>query len=135
MSDLHTRAPLGEEILKVEGLVKHFPIRAGLLKREVGRIHAVAGVDFTLHAGEPLGVVGESGCGKSTMARTVIRLLDATAGRITFKGQDITNYSRRQLRDVRREMQIVFQDPYASLNPRMTVREIVAEPLGIHGIY
>jgi oligopeptide/dipeptide ABC transporter ATP-binding protein len=130
-----TRATAGSEILRVEGLVKHFPIRAGLWKRQVGQVHAVDGVDFNLTAGETLGLVGESGCGKSTLGRTVIKLLEPTAGRITFNGQDITEYTRRQMRPVRRELQIVFQDPYASLNPRMTVREIVAEPLRIHGMY
>jgi peptide/nickel transport system ATP-binding protein/oligopeptide transport system ATP-binding protein len=132
---VHARAGLGNEILRIEGLVKYFPISAGILKRVVGHVHAVDGVDLSLTAGETLGLVGESGCGKTTLGRTVIKLLQPTSGRIIFNGADITPLSRRRMRDVRRELQIVFQDPYASLNPRMTVREIVAEPLRVHGLY
>jgi oligopeptide/dipeptide ABC transporter ATP-binding protein len=125
----------GGELLRVEGLVKHFPIKSGIFKRQVGQVHAVDGVDLSLSAGETLGLVGESGCGKTTLARTVIKLIEPTAGSIVFDGDDITGYSRRQMREVRRGMQIVFQDPYASLNPRMPVSEIVSEPLKIHGLY
>jgi peptide/nickel transport system ATP-binding protein/oligopeptide transport system ATP-binding protein len=131
-STIHQRAESGQEILRVEDLYKHFPIRAGIMKRTVGQIHAVDGVDLSIHAGETLGLVGESGCGKTTLSRTLIRLTDPTKGKIEFNGRDITHLSRRQLRDIRSEMQIVFQDPYASLNPRMTVRDIVGEPLVIH---
>jgi oligopeptide/dipeptide ABC transporter ATP-binding protein len=134
-SPIHDRAARGETILEVDDLVKYFPIRAGLLRRTVGQVHAVDGVSLSLKAGETLGIVGESGCGKTTLGRTIIRLTDPTAGAIRFKGVDITGYSRSQMREIRREMQIVFQDPYASLNPRMTVREIVAEPLRVHGLY
>ncbi|MGZ4363226.1 MAG: dipeptide ABC transporter ATP-binding protein [Gaiellaceae bacterium] len=132
---VHSRAGIGNEILRIEDLVKYFPISAGILKRVVGQVHAVDGVNLSLTAGETLGLVGESGCGKTTLGRTVIKLLQPTAGRIVFNGQDITPLSRRRMRDVRRELQIVFQDPYASLNPRMTVREIVAEPLRVHNLY
>jgi peptide/nickel transport system ATP-binding protein/oligopeptide transport system ATP-binding protein len=132
---VHERKEEGKEILRVEGLVKYFPIRAGLFKRQVGQVHAVDGVDLTVRAGETLGLVGESGCGKTTLGRTIIKLVEPTEGRIVLNDIDITPFSRRRMREVRKELQIVFQDPYASLNPRMTVREIVAEPLRVHNLY
>jgi oligopeptide/dipeptide ABC transporter ATP-binding protein len=132
---IHARASSGEEILRVEELYTYFPIRAGLLKRQVGQVHAVDGVDLSVQAGETLGLVGESGCGKTTLGRSIIKLVEPTGGKVLFNGRDITPLNRRQMRPVRREMQIVFQDPYASLNPRMTVREIVAEPLRVHHLY
>ena len=123
------------ELLRVEGLEKHFPVTRGLVfQKQVGSVKAVDGVDFTLNAGETLGVVGESGCGKSTMARCIARLLEPTGGTIMFDGQDITHLDRSSMRPVRRDMMMVFQDPYASLNPRKRVGQIVAEPLEVHGV-
>ncbi|HEX2026783.1 MAG TPA: oligopeptide/dipeptide ABC transporter ATP-binding protein [Nitriliruptorales bacterium] len=128
------RARPGEELLRVEQLVVHFPIRSGPLLRVTGHVHAVDGISLGLAAGETLGLVGESGCGKSTLALTIMRLLDPTSGRVVFRGRDISACSRRQLRSIRRGIQIVFQDPHASINPRMTVQQIVGEPLEIHGL-
>ncbi len=121
-------------LLEVTDLVKHYAVRGGVLRRRVGTVHAVDGVSFSLNAGETLGLVGESGCGKSTVARTVLRLVEPSSGTIKLNGQDITGLSKSELRPYRRSMQIVFQDPFASLNPRMTAGDIVGEPLSVHGL-
>jgi oligopeptide/dipeptide ABC transporter ATP-binding protein len=125
--------PSSDDLLLVEDLKKHFPVTRGIVfQRQVGAVKAVDGVSFTVKRGETLGVVGESGCGKSTMARCIMKLLEPTAGRVVFDGRDISRYSRVQMRPVRREMMMIFQDPYASLNPRKRVGFIVAEALEVH---
>ena len=126
---------MSKDLLRVEGLVKHFPIRRGLFGRQTGAVRAVDGVSFTLQAGQTLGIVGESGCGKSTLGRLVLRLIEATAGRVVFAGTDLGSLDAAALRAQRRQMQIIFQDPYSSLNPRMTVGQILAEPLALHGLH
>ena len=120
-------------VLRVTDLKKHFPVRKGLLSRTVGQVYAVDGVTFEIAPGETLGLVGESGCGKSTVGRTVLRLLEPTGGTVEVDGVDITELDRVQLRRHRQRMQIIFQDPFSSLNPRMTAGDIVGEPLMVHG--
>ena len=122
----------GEVILQAEDLVKYYPIRAGVLRRTVGHVKALDGVSFDLHKGETLGIVGESGCGKSTLGRMLMRLEEPTAGKLTFDGVDMYAQQGAAMRRLRRDIQIVFQDPYTSLNPRMTVGDIVGEPFEIH---
>ena len=126
----------GSDVLvRIEGVVKHFPIKSGLiLQREVGRVHAVDGVDLEIRRGETLGLVGESGCGKSTLARLLTGLYPVTAGTITFEGQDISRLTRRQMQPFRREIQMIFQDPYGSLNPRRRVGSIIGDPYDIHHV-
>lgn len=124
----------GEILLNVKDLVKHFPIKGGLLSKTVGAVKAVDGVSFFIKEGETLGMVGESGCGKSTTGRVVLRLLEATSGEVWFQDKNVLELGKEEMRNLRRKMQIIFQDPYASLNPRMTVGNIIGEAMEIHGI-
>ncbi|MGW7818267.1 ABC transporter ATP-binding protein [Streptomyces puniciscabiei] len=128
-------APDGEPLLEVSGLTKHFPVKGGFpIRRTIGAVQAVDGIDITVHAGESFGLVGESGCGKSTTGRLITRLLEPTSGTITYRGQDISHASRGQLAPIRSEIQMIFQDPYSSLNPRQTVGKIISGPMEINGI-
>src|SRR5581483_10132886 len=128
-----TGTAMADAVLEVRDLKKHFPIRRGLLQRQGGTVFAVDGVSFTIGEGETLGLVGESGCGKSTVGRTVLRLIEPTAGTIRISGNDITRLDKSALRPYRRQMQIIFQDPFSSLDPRMSAGDIVAEPMRVHG--
>jgi oligopeptide/dipeptide ABC transporter ATP-binding protein len=121
-------------VIEVKDLKKHFPVKKGLLRRTVGQVYAVDGVTFTVRAGETLGLVGESGCGKTTAGRAAMRLVEPTSGSIKVEGREIMGLSKAELRPYRREMQIIFQDPFSSLNPRMTAGDIVGEPLLVHGV-
>lgn len=126
---------MSEFLLEAHNVVKQFPVHGGLFSREIGAVKAVSGVSLQIKKGETLGLVGESGCGKSTLGRCLIRLLDVTSGQIKFNGRDITHTTGEELRELRRKMQIIFQDPYSSLNPRMTVGAIIEEPLKIHNLF
>jgi peptide/nickel transport system ATP-binding protein/oligopeptide transport system ATP-binding protein len=133
---MSTTTVIAEPLLSVRNLVKEFPIRSsGLIRKQVGVVQAVSDISFDIAPGETLGLVGESGCGKSTTSRAVLHLQPATSGQVMFAGHDLTKTPKTELRKLRRDMQLVFQDPFASLNPRITVNEIIAEPLRIHGLY
>ncbi|EPD55098.1 ABC transporter ATP-binding protein [Streptomyces sp. HGB0020] len=128
-------APEGEPLLEVSGLTKHFPVKGGFpIRRTIGAVQAVDGIDLTVHVGESFGLVGESGCGKSTTGRLITRLLEPTAGKISYRGQDITHAGRKDLAPIRSEIQMIFQDPYSSLNPRQTVGKIISGPMEINDI-
>jgi len=126
---------LSVPLLSVRGLVKHFPVRKGLLQRAVGQVHAVDGISFDIAEGETLGLVGESGCGKSTAGKTILKLIDPTEGEIRINGERIDGLSRGGMRSYRRQLQVVFQDPYSSLNPRLRIRDIIGEPLVNYGVF
>ena len=134
MSQDERQAANGTPVLEVQNLTKHFPIRSGFFRRQVGTVYAVDGVTLHVDPHETLGVVGESGCGKTTLGRSIIRLIEPTGGVVKFKGEDYTHLDRKAMQQLRKEIQIVFQDPFASLNPRIPVRDIVGEPLRIHGV-
>src|SRR5205809_6681007 len=121
-------------LLSVRNLVKHFPVKKGILQQTVGQVHAVDGISFDIAEGETLGLVGESGCGKSTAGKAILKLIEPTAGEIRVNGERIDQLSRREMRPYRRELQVVFQDPYSSLNPRLKIAEIIAEPLKNYGV-
>jgi len=125
---------MSEPVLRVENVVTRYPIRAGLFRRMVGHVHALNDVSIDLFPGETLGVVGESGCGKTTLGRSILRLIEPDSGRVMYRGMDVLAANDNELRSLRKELQIVFQDPYASLNPRLPVNEIVGEPLAVHGV-
>jgi oligopeptide/dipeptide ABC transporter ATP-binding protein len=134
-AESHDPRPVGNAtVLDVIALKKHFPVKKGLLRRTVGQVYAVDGVSFSINEGETLGLVGESGCGKSTVARTVLRLIEPTAGSIVLDGTDVTHLGKNAMRPFRRQMQMIFQDPFSSLNPRMSAGDIVGEPLEVHGL-
>jgi oligopeptide/dipeptide ABC transporter ATP-binding protein len=124
-----------EELLSVTDLKVHFPIKKGIFSRIIGYVYAVDGISFALKKGETVGLVGESGCGKTTAGMAILRLIEPTSGKVTFGGMDVSHMTKSQLQSLRRQMQIIFQDPYSSLNPRMTVNHIISDPMDIHGVY
>jgi peptide/nickel transport system ATP-binding protein len=131
----HAAMQVDDNLLEVRGLKKHFPVKSGILQRTTGQIKAVDGISFYVKRGETFGLVGESGCGKSTAGRTIIRLYKPTEGQIVFAGQDVSQANERELKVFRRQVQMVFQDPYSSLNPRKTIHTILTEPFIVHGLY
>src|SRR5438045_8396645 len=134
MSSEAATAPSAEVLLEATNLVREFPIRGGTLQRTVAKVQAVSDVSLHVKRGETLGIVGESGCGKSTLARLLLNLIPVTSGSVRFAGEEISSLSKRSMRRRRKDLQIVFQDPYASLNPRMPIGEILAEPFKVHGV-